>query len=70
VASSRAFYLQIQELLYFIARFSALSGKTMLRIDTNASRFAGQPLVRRGRALACATGVYPANASISRSEPA
>ena len=30
----------------------------MLRIDTNASRYAGQPVVRRGRALACAVGVY------------
>jgi hypothetical protein len=45
-------------LLYLIARFPLIFGKTMLRIDTNASRYAGQPVVRRGRALACAIGVY------------
>jgi len=30
----------------------------MLRIDTNPSRCAGQPVVRRGRALTFAIGVY------------
>ena len=61
-------YLQILELLYVIARFSPISGKTMLRIDTNASRYAGQPVVRRGRALACAVGVYSTRASFSPGE--
>jgi hypothetical protein len=51
-------YLQILELLYVIARFPPIHGKTMLRIDTNTSRYAGQPVVRHGRALACAVGVY------------
>jgi hypothetical protein len=57
-------------LKYFITRFSPISGKMMLRIDTNASRLAGQPVLRRGCALACSTGVYLANALISQSEPA
>jgi hypothetical protein len=51
-------YLQILELLYVIARFPPIFGKTMLRIDTNSSRYAGQPVVRRGRALTCAIDVY------------
>jgi hypothetical protein len=55
-------------LLYLIARFSSFSGKTMLRIDTSASRFAGQPVVRRGLALACAVDVVSAKASILPSE--
>jgi hypothetical protein len=62
--------LQKRKLLYFIARFSPISGKKMLRIDTIASRLAGLPVIRRGRALACASGVSLANASISQSEPA
>jgi hypothetical protein len=50
--------------------FSPILGKTMLRTNTNASRHAGQPLVRRGRALACAAGSCLAKALISQSEPA
>jgi hypothetical protein len=35
-----------------------IHGKTMLRRDTNTSRYAGQPVVRHSRALACGVGVY------------
>jgi hypothetical protein len=51
-------YLQIRGLMYVIAPLPPIHGKTMLRIDTNASRCAGQPVVRHGRALTCAIGVY------------
>jgi hypothetical protein len=51
-------YLQIQKLLYGIARSLPIYGKTMLRRDTKALRYAGQPVFRHGRASACGVGVY------------